>query len=146
LDSNDYDKAILYFQKTIGSSSGVLLFKDIDDFFGYLNIGLAYYMKENYDKSIEMLEKAVQLNTKYEKAYSLLGCAYAGNGNYDKAIEVFDKAIQISPEDANLNYNIGYAYRKTGYLVKATKYYKQAANLGQKDAQEYLKLHGVEWK
>ena len=61
----------------------------------YFTMGNEYRKKGNYDKAIECLEKAVEINPNLAKAYSNMELVYEALGNQDKATECFQKAKMI---------------------------------------------------
>jgi tetratricopeptide (TPR) repeat protein len=82
------------------------------------NRGLAYLLKDQYDRAIEDFDHAVGLNPNDAWAFVVRGNAYFGKGvtacrpaslppcalaiaQYDLAIEDFDQAIRLNPNDAS---------------------------------------------
>ena len=56
-------------------------------------MGLAYYWQEEYDKSIEFYQKAINLNAKNDLYYVGIGNSERYNENYESAIEWYRKAL-----------------------------------------------------
>ncbi|MGB9618682.1 MAG: tetratricopeptide repeat protein, partial [Desulfomonilaceae bacterium] len=54
---------------------------------------IAYSKKGEYDKSIEDLKKAVQLNPDYPDAYGLMGLVYEIKKDYASALKVYKEAL-----------------------------------------------------
>jgi len=71
-----------------------------EDARNYFNLGNASYNKKDYDKTIEYLTRAIELDHKDAKAYNNRGLAYKNKGEYDKAIEDYTRVIEIDPNDA----------------------------------------------
>ena len=82
----------------------------------YLNRGVVYNGKGDYDKAISEYTEAIRLNPKYVEAYNNRGYAYMGKKEYDKAIEDFEAALRIKPdyEDAQKNLEDAKKLNKTG--------------------------------
>jgi len=133
--SNEYDKAILYYQKAISINPEYA--------YAYSGIGFVYFSEGNYDKTIEMYRKAINLNSGNAKAYVYMGLCYDHKGNYDQAITLYEKAIRINPENAGIYYSLGSAYEKNGEHERAIEYLKKAAQLGDDNAKKVLKDSGI---
>ena len=63
----------------------------------HLNRAETYTDRDKYEKGIEELNKAIQLDPDYAKAYYDRGLAYISLSQNQRAIRDFDKAIQLSP-------------------------------------------------
>lgn len=70
--------------------------------------------RENLDKALPMLEKAVQQRPDEGFIIDSLGWAHYMLGNYDKAVANLEKAVQLAPTDPVLNDHLGDAYWKVG--------------------------------
>lgn len=73
----------------------------------YLNLANLYYDSNEFDKSIETLEKAIKLSPKYSNLYMNLGNSYRGKADYKKAVECYKKATEIDPNNVEARYNLG---------------------------------------
>jgi len=80
-----WDRAIEFFTKSI---------QDNPSFFaGYQRRAIAYSKKGEYDKSIQDLKKATQLNPDYPDAYGLLGLVYEIKKDNAAAHEAYREAL-----------------------------------------------------
>jgi|SRR5690554_213349 len=70
------------------------------------NLGTVYGLQEKYVESIEVLEKALQINNREAKTYIELGLSYYHNGQLQKAKQSFDKATEINPDINRSNFPI----------------------------------------
>ena len=61
----------------------------------YINRGVAYYSKGQYDQAISDYNKALEINPRYAEAYNNRGDAYLGKGQYDKSWEDVHKAQDL---------------------------------------------------
>lgn len=90
------------------------------------NLGVAWYEKGNYEKSIEYSKRALSLNPDYPAALNNLGAAYSRQGKFDMALACYEKAIDLEPDYATAFNNIGVAFYKLGYFEKAVEYFGKA--------------------
>lgn len=91
--------------------------------------GFAYYQDKQYDKAIEKMNKAIELDPQDYYTYYYRGICYLELKDYQKAISDFDKAIELNP-----NYSDAYGARGLSYTF--VKDYQQALN----DFNEMLRL------
>jgi tetratricopeptide (TPR) repeat protein len=78
----------------------------------FSNIGFAWYLKGDYDKTIEYLYRSLSIdslifgenNPNISNRYSQLGEMWGIKGDYDKAIECFDRALAIDTIIYRKNY------------------------------------------
>ncbi|MCX5862139.1 MAG: tetratricopeptide repeat protein [Desulfomonile sp.] len=80
-----WDRAIEMFTKSIEDNSNF--------FVAYHYRAIANSKKGEYDKSIEDLKKAVQLNPDYPDAYGLMGLVYEIKKDYPAALAVYREAL-----------------------------------------------------
>ena len=71
---------------------------------------LVHVCREKYDKAIECLQKAVNLNKDFSDTWYNSGYSYMNLENYDKAIECFRKVLNADNEktDKDALFNIGF--------------------------------------
>ncbi len=89
--------------------------------------------------------KAIELDPRYEEAYSSRGLVYALMGRYEEALEDFNKAIELEPRYAGAYHNRAIAYYYLNDHKKSIENYKIAAKLGNKKAQDFLRKKGYSW-
>src|SRR5262245_17669687 len=65
---------------------------------GYMNRGIAYLDKKDYDNAITDFDKAVELNPKLGYAFHKRGIAHIAMDKDDLAIEDFTKAVEADPD------------------------------------------------
>ena len=83
----------------------------------FYNRGLAYLLKDQYDRSIEDFDQAIRLNPNYDLAFKVRGNVYLSEGQYDRAIEDFGHVIAINPNDAWAFVGRGGAYFGKGVVA-----------------------------
>jgi len=95
----------------------------------YLDSGIAYYYKNDYDKAINDYSEAIKLDRNYDEAYLNRGIAYCAKKDYDEAIRNYNEAIKLDRnyDEAYLNRGIAY-YAKNDY-DKAISDYSEAIKL-----------------
>jgi tetratricopeptide (TPR) repeat protein len=62
----------------------------------------------------QLLEKAIQLDSKLTDAYVQLGIVRAARGDFAGAIEAYKKALAVDPTSSDAHYRLGLAYKRTG--------------------------------
>ncbi len=92
----------------------------------FSNLGVAWYEKGDYEKSIKYYTRAVELNPDFSEAYNNLGVSYAKQGNYSQAIKCYKKATKKELNYATPFSNLGVTFYKLGYLDRAIKYFEKA--------------------
>ncbi len=109
------------------------------------NIGLVYYLKGNYDKSLEYHKKALAIKLRLwgeehrQVAYSYnnIGIVYVEKGDYDRALEYHQKALSIRMrllgeehlEVGSSNNNIGDVYYAKADYDQALEYLQKAVSI-----------------
>ena len=95
---------------------------------------LAYgWIEKNYyiDKSINMLEIAVQKNPKSHYILDSLGWAYYKNNDLSKALQIMEKVIEMAPGEAISLDHLGDIYFSLGREKEAYFMWKQALDLAE---------------
>jgi tetratricopeptide (TPR) repeat protein len=64
---------------------------------GYNQRAVAYYMLEEWEKSIDDCKKAVKLNPVHFGAFAGMGHCYLRLGKLNEAIDAYQKALEINP-------------------------------------------------
>ena len=64
----------------------------------YVNRGIVYAMKGEFDKAIPDYDKAIQLDSKYARPYYFRGVAYKALGRNTEAIADFKTCIKLTQE------------------------------------------------
>ena len=107
------------------------------------NQGENFIEEGQYDRAIAYLNKAIEINPRYAKAYSYRGSAYAGKGHYDKAISDCNKAIAINPRDAHAYGYRGIVHFNKGQYDKAISDFNKAIEINPRDAEVYNSRGGA---
>ncbi len=75
-----------------------------------LSSGIIYLRQENYQKAVELLESAVELDPENWESHYQLGIAYMGLDRYTDAFPEFQKASELNPARAGEVEQKHYAY------------------------------------
>ena len=94
------------------------------------NLGKDYYQKKQYDKAIDALTQAIQLEPNGGDAFRWRGKAYAANGDKDSAVRDFTRALSLNSKDE-------FAYEDRCEALHGIGQYDQAIQ----DCNEALKLN-----
>jgi len=105
LVENQLEKAEQYFKKAINKSSEYLekySYQNPQTYNRYnpsiyLNLGVIYYKKKEYNQAIKKFEKCIELNPLFANAYFNLGIIYREKGKSDKAQAYFEKSVELNP-------------------------------------------------
>jgi len=103
----------------------------------YNNRGTAYDDKGDYDRAIQDLNEAIQLNPHAEIAYYGRGYAYKKKGNFDRAIQDFNEAIHLNPNFERAYYDRGNAYIDKDESDRAIQDFNEAIQLNPNNANNY---------
>ena len=143
----DVEEAIIWYNKSIqaGDASSARML-------GYAYMYGDEHVKQDYVKSVQYNEKAIELEQNQAAPYFLLGiCYYLGHGvniDYSKAAEYFRRGADLN--DPLSLYNLGICYMNGKGVLRdqdnALVYIKKAADLGQEDAINYLDEMEREWE
>jgi TolB-like protein len=79
----------------------------------YWSFTLTYFLTCQYEKAIEEVQKALEMERDYKPALYLLGRAYEQSGQVDQGIEVFKKIFALSNSPMFLG-ALGHAYAVNG--------------------------------
>ena len=93
-----------------------------------------YVQMTNYDKAIEDLSKAVQINPAFYEAYASRASVYNSMGRYDAAIADCNMATLLNAEDAFAHQTKGSAYLQKGNNEKAIGALSEAIRINTNDA------------
>jgi tetratricopeptide (TPR) repeat protein len=88
----------------------------------YFKLGTTLSLHEDYVRGAKYLEKAVEMDPKYEQSYLNLATCYGMQKQYDKALEILNRLLKINPNNLQ-GYNfIAITYDAMGNKEKAKEY------------------------
>jgi Tfp pilus assembly protein PilF len=73
----------------------MVIAKDPRETKAYYSLAMVYFMKSDYEKTTDILSRAILLNPNFAKAYNGRGQSYMKSGNIGKAIPDFQKACEM---------------------------------------------------
>jgi pentatricopeptide repeat protein len=89
----------------------------------------AYMKEKQYDKSIRIYKKLIDLNPKRAAGYASVAYVYGLKGDPDRQIEYYLLSLKLDSEDDEVYANLGAAYEKKGLFQEALKAYQTAYEL-----------------
>jgi Tfp pilus assembly protein PilF len=84
-----------------------------------LNAGFQHFAKREYEEAKENFEKALEIDDKFEAAYSALSETLNRKGEIDNAVVVVKKWIDINPKDALAHTALSRLYVQKGMIQEA---------------------------
>jgi len=130
----------------------------------YQIIGEAYYLQENFSKSLDYFKKYLDLQIEINnenrigKAYNNLGIVYRATEDYTRAIECYEKSLDIYQKLNNISgisgiyINLGVLHEYLNLFAQARDFYNRSLEIELKledfdgIATSYLNLGGIHLK
>jgi tetratricopeptide (TPR) repeat protein len=63
------------------------------------NLGDAFYRNQEYSQAVELYQKTLQANPRFQQAHSSLGLAYYQLQRYQESLEEFEIVLKLNPQD-----------------------------------------------
>jgi protein O-mannosyl-transferase len=95
----------------------------------WLNIAWFYKMNTDYEKSIEALQKVINIDDQYEPVYVNLGSLYIDLGEFKLAEYYLKEGLSIKSDNQETLFLLGEANRLNGNNNEACYYYNEASEL-----------------
>jgi tetratricopeptide (TPR) repeat protein len=111
----------------------------------YVNQGMKWDKKGEYDQAIAQYDQAIRLDPAYALAYKNRGLAWYEKQQYDRAIADYDQAIRFDPNYALAYNSRGIAWDEKQDYDRAVADYDQAIRLDPNDARPYYN-RGTAWQ
>lgn len=113
----------------------------------YLQIGSINFNEvENADKAIEVLEKAITLDSRNSEVYRLLGYAYEIKQDYKKSLDMYNISIEIDPNNDVAYSSRGHMYYLAGNDKLAEADYKKSLSINPNNDKALLDLATLYFK
>lgn len=109
-----------------------------NNWFIYVNRGLAYIDLGNVKQGLEDCGRAIEIKPGFPNAYNCRGIAYKVLGNYNEAIKDYNRAIEMKPGFSDVYNNRGNAYNSLGNYTLAIENYNKAIEITPGFAQAYI--------
>lgn len=125
-----------------------------DTALSWLELGLYYRTKKDYNNALENFKKAIKVDPKNISANTMYAEVLDFSGKKDEAIDAYKKAIEINPEEKAIPFNLGLLLYKEAtndnieeqekmeYLGEASKYFEIVYNLDP-EFKEIYDLFGI---
>jgi tetratricopeptide (TPR) repeat protein len=85
----------------------------------YNNLGAEALMAGDLEKARQLLEIAVGIAPRFEKAINNMGVVLARSGQPERALELYQKGLEIDPENPMILTNLTRLYQQTGRAAEA---------------------------
>ncbi|KAH3666746.1 hypothetical protein OGAPHI_003195 [Ogataea philodendri] len=77
-------------------------------------LGVLFYSMEEYDKTLDCFQAAIQHNPDDALAWNRLGASLANSNKPEQAIEAYSRALQLNPNFVRARYNLGVSFINMG--------------------------------
>jgi tetratricopeptide (TPR) repeat protein len=121
LGKKDYDGALANFNEAIQNSSPPPA--------SYFAFRSAAWIGKSYDRALQDVDDAIQLDPKLVVALNNRGFIYNNKGEFDRAISNLNEAIHLDPKSTAGYKNLGISYEKKGHADKALADFRTALSL-----------------
>ena len=98
----------------------------------YYHISWIYSMLYEYEKSIKVCKKALEIDPTDEFLWNALGVSYNEKGEYDNALAAFKKCIEFKPNNKYNWNNLGWIYCNLGENDKSIEACNKAIDINPK--------------
>lgn len=98
---------------------------DPDRFDYPYELAVAYYLKNNYNESIKILEKIIDHKNVDERLFQLLGNSYDILGKTDEAFEAYDRGLEKFPNSGMIYLEKGNVHLGKNEYGNALQYYEK---------------------
>ena len=146
------DKEIFYNAKQLHQSGKIkeaqkLYLKIIDNnknnFQLFFLLGTSFLQIKEYNKAINYLDNAINLNSNFADAFNNKGIALAEINKYSDAIKNYDQAIKLNKKKFSAYLNKGIALKNLKQYEKAIECYDLGIKLNPKNAEVYNNLGNI---
>ncbi|CAG9770507.1 unnamed protein product [Ceutorhynchus assimilis] len=126
-----YSTALWHLQKEVALSALAqdLMDTNRDHPVTYCVSGNCFSLHKEHDTAIKFFQRAVQVDSSFHYAYTLLGHEYITTEELDKAMCCFWNAVRINPMHYNAWFGIGTIYSKQERYRLAEMTYERALNI-----------------
>lgn len=104
---------------------------DPDSVNAHFNLGVALWVKGDYEAAIEQCNAVLRLDPNFADAHNLLGAVLATQGALDTAIENYNAALRIDANSASAHFNLGCAFARKNDVAAAVSALQKAIELDQ---------------
>lgn len=116
------------FKEAEKNAKSIIFFQSDSDF-GYRILANVYISDRYFDKGLDSLKKAEELNPANIETQMMIGQAYVSKGSLGKALKVFKNVEKIQPKYAPVYFFQGNIHDRMGNKKDAVEMYKKAVSL-----------------
>jgi Tfp pilus assembly protein PilF len=132
IHSSNFENGIKYWQNAVTNSPHHPL--------AHKNLGVMYYMNENYPLAIAEYEKSLDINPRETMVHNNLGVIYMYNKDFKKAEEEYKKELAINPYYDNAVFNYGLLYYLQGKNKEAEDWWLMTIKVNPEYVNAYRSL------
>ena len=81
---------------------------------GYIALGAAYVRKGEYESALEVLNRAILIDSKDPNAHYYIGIAYHAMKDFEKAATSLQNSVLLKPDSLQMQYSLGLALINCG--------------------------------
>jgi DNA-binding winged helix-turn-helix (wHTH) protein/TolB-like protein/Flp pilus assembly protein TadD len=97
-------------------------------------VGRIFYLRHQYDQSIDAYRKVIDLDPHYARAHARLGMTYAAVGAFGDALHEFGEAQRLSGSDSYPEGLMGYTFARSGDTARARKLLQELTQRSRRQA------------
>jgi peroxin-5 len=94
-----------------------------------ISLGIANFIPNNNEKSIQYFKKAVEANPKDYNAWNKLGAIFAHSKHHEEAINCYKRAVELKPDYVRSWANFGIAFYNVNNFEEGAKCYLKALSI-----------------
>ena len=106
--------------------------------------GRALNKRNQYDRALQVLERATQLAPTRSDAWHYLGGAFAGLERWEDALRAWDRAVVIDPNRADTEYYRAYVLSILNRIGEALEAASRAVELAPQDAENWRMMSSIQ--
>ncbi|GME83684.1 unnamed protein product [Ambrosiozyma monospora] len=84
-------------------------------------LGVLFYSMEEYDKTLDCFQAAINCNPEDALSWNRLGASLANSNKPEQAIEAYTRALQLNPNFVRARYNLGVSFINMGMYKDAVE-------------------------
>ena len=128
LEAKRFTLAVTLFEEIIASDPAMM--REVSEYYVNASLGQAAELLDtNPDQALNILLKALKIDSDNISGLSNLGYVYMGQQNYPKAIETYLKVAVLAPHIPDTYFNLGYVYAVTRKYQKSKEMYRRVVEL-----------------
>ena len=112
----------------------------------FSNVAFKAFDRENYNKAVALLLRALKSKKNSKAALLLLGQSYIGLKDYQKAKETFENLLKLNPKDFDTLFNYAQVLQAENKYTEANEFYNKALIENPKSIDCYYNLGVVAFK